>query len=121
MIKSHELFDTVVVTESGAACMASSTETTVRTKVQSRNQRPQMFKVVLLNDDYTPMDFVVDVLMYIFHKPNDEATRLMLEIHNSGAAICGVYTRDIAETLADQTLSLARRNDHPLQCIVEST
>lgn len=115
----HELFDTVVAAKSGIAS-AGGTKTVERTKADVRVKRPPMFKVVLLNDDYTPMEFVVDVLMYIFHKNNDEAIRLMLEVHNSGAAVCGVYTREIAETLADQTISHARRHDHPLQCIVES-
>ncbi len=84
-----------------------------------RLERPPLYKVVLLNDDYTPMDFVVKVLENIFHKDASEAAMIMLEVHNKGAGICGVYTRDVAETKTDQTLYLARQHEHPLQCVIE--
>jgi ATP-dependent Clp protease adaptor protein ClpS len=84
-----------------------------------RLERPPMYKVVLLNDDYTPMDFVVKVLESIFRKEPEEAMQIMLEVHNKGAGICGVYTRDVAETKTDQTLYLARQHEHPLQCVLE--
>ncbi len=86
-------------------------------KVETR--RPPFFKVVLLNDDYTPMEFVVQVLTDIFHKMQEEAVSIMLEVHNKGAGVCGVFTRDIAETKADIVLSAARSNEYPLQCVVE--
>lgn len=85
----------------------------------TKPKRPSLYKVVLLNDDYTPMDFVVAVLETIFHKTHEDAVDIMLTIHSKGAAICGVFTRDVAETKADQVTEYARINDHPLQCVVE--
>lgn len=84
-----------------------------------KTKRPPFFKVVLLNDDYTPMDFVVFVLKNIFRKDHEEAVSVMLEVHNRGAGVCGVFTRDVAETKADQTVTLARQHEYPLQCQVE--
>ncbi len=86
---------------------------------KTKTQRPPMYKVVLLNDDYTPMDFVVSVLEQIFRKTHTDALELMLEIHNKGAAIAGIYTRDVAETKADQVIEYARINEYPLQCTLE--
>ncbi|RMD83960.1 MAG: ATP-dependent Clp protease adapter ClpS, partial [Candidatus Dadabacteria bacterium] len=82
--------------------------------------RPRMYRVVLLNDDYTPMDFVVWVLRCVFHKPHDEATRLMLEVHTRGRGVCGVYTYDVARTKAKQVETLAAKHEHPLRCDVEA-
>ena len=84
-----------------------------------KTKRPPYFKVVLLNDDYTPMDFVVFLLKDVFHKDHDGAISTMLEIHHQGAGICGVYTRDVAETKAELVLTLASRAEYPLQCRVE--
>lgn len=84
-----------------------------------KTQRPPMYKVVLLNDDYTPMDFVVSVLEQIFRRPHADAMELMLQIHNKGAATAGIFTRDVAETKADQVIEYARINDYPLQCTLE--
>ncbi len=84
-----------------------------------KTKRPPFFKVVLLNDDYTPMDFVVFLLKDVFRKIHEDAVNIMLEIHHKGAGICGVYTRDVAETKAELALTLARRNEYPLQCRVE--
>ena len=84
-----------------------------------KTKRPPYFKVVLLNDDYTPMDFVVFLLKDVFHKDHEGAISTMLEIHHSGAGVCGVYTRDVAETKAELVLTLARRSEYPLQCRVE--
>jgi len=86
---------------------------------KTKTQRPPMYKVVLLNDDYTPMDFVVSVLEQIFRKSHAEAMEMMLQIHNKGAAVAGIYTRDVAETKADQVIEYARINDYPLQCTLE--
>jgi len=84
-----------------------------------KTKRPPFFKVVLLNDDFTPMDFVVFVLKDIFHKSQDEAVSTMLDVHHKGAGICGVFTRDVAETKSELVATLARRNEYPLQCLVE--
>ena len=80
---------------------------------------PKMFKVLLLNDDFTPMEFVVDVIKKVFLKSDDEATRLMLKIHTEGMAVCGIYPYEIAETKMNQVLKLAKEQQHPLQSIIE--
>ena len=80
---------------------------------------PPMYQVVLLNDDYTPMDFVVAVLVQIFGRDLDNATQLMLRVHHEGRAVCGVYTRDVAETKVAHVLHAARSAGHPLQCYAE--
>ena len=84
-----------------------------------KTERPPFFKVVLLNDDYTPMDFVVFLLKDVFRKIHEEAISIMLEVHHKGAGVCGVFTRDVAETKAELVITLARRNEYPLQCRVE--
>jgi ATP-dependent Clp protease adaptor protein ClpS len=80
---------------------------------------PRMYKVVLLNDDYTPMDFVVEVLESFFRMNRDEATRVMMNVHVKGAGVCGVFTRDIAETKVEQVNDYSRNNQHPLLCAME--
>jgi ATP-dependent Clp protease adaptor protein ClpS len=82
-------------------------------------KEPSDFKVVLLNDDYTSMDFVVDVLVLIFNKNEADAERIMMDVHRKGRAVVGVYTRDIACTKAGQVHSLAKQNDFPLRCVIE--
>ena len=82
-------------------------------------QRPRMYRVVMLNDDYTPMEFVVHVLEEIFSMGREQATRVMLQVHTEGKASCGIYTRDIAETKAEQTNQYARECEHPLLCQIE--
>lgn len=82
-------------------------------------QPPSMFQVLLLNDDYTPMDFVVEVLEDFFAMSREKATQIMLRIHTSGQALCGIYTRDVAETKALQVSQYARECEHPLQCEVK--
>lgn len=84
-----------------------------------RTKRPPLFKVVLINDDFTPMDFVVFLLKDIFRKNHEDAVNTMLEIHQKGEGLCGVYTRDVAETKAEQVIVLARRSEYPLQCRIE--
>ncbi len=79
---------------------------------------PPMYKVVILNDDYTPMDFVVEVLESFFNMDREKATRVMLTIHTQGEATCGIYTRDVAETKAAQVVDYAQQNQHPLLCRV---
>jgi len=78
-----------------------------------------MYRVLLLNDDYTTMEFVVQILMLVFSKPIEEATRIMLNVHRKGVGICGVYTYDIAETKVDTVHALARENEFPLKCTME--
>ncbi len=82
-------------------------------------KRPPLYKVILLNDDYTPMDFVVEVLQKFFGMDMDKATQIMLHVHTRGAAVCGVYTRDVAETKVDQVNRHSRANQHPLLCTME--
>lgn len=83
-------------------------------------QEPPLYRVIMLNDDFTPMEFVVEVLMMFFHMDEDQATRTMLRVHTEGRAVCGQYPRDIAETKAGQVNRFARANEHPLVCEVES-
>ena len=80
---------------------------------------PPMFKVLLLNDDYTPMEFVVEVIERFFNKSREQATQIMLKVHTEGVGVCGVYPQDIAETKMNQVMSHAREAQHPLQCIIE--
>src|SRR5262245_35969826 len=94
-------------------------DTGVQTRTRPKTKKPSMYRVVLLNDDYTPMEFVVRVLEHLFNKSREEATRIMLHVHNYGVGVCGVYPYDVAETKVAQVLDLARRNEHPLQCTME--
>jgi ATP-dependent Clp protease adaptor protein ClpS len=89
------------------------------TLTRTRTKKPSMYKVLMLNDDYTPMEFVVDVLQHIFQKNREEATEIMLHVHQRGVGICGVYTYEVAETKVTQTVDYARKNQHPLQCTLE--
>jgi ATP-dependent Clp protease adaptor protein ClpS len=89
------------------------------TLTRARTKKPSMYKVLMLNDDYTPMEFVVDVLQHIFQKTRDEATKIMLLVHQKGVGVCGVYTYEVAETKVTQTVDYARKNQHPLQCTLE--
>jgi ATP-dependent Clp protease adaptor protein ClpS len=93
------------------------TGTLVRSRPKTK--RPSMYKVLMLNDDYTPMEFVVDVLVSFFAKTQDEAIRIMLHVHQRGVGICGVFTYEVAETKVNQVMDLARQNQHPLQCTIE--
>lgn len=86
---------------------------------KTQTRRPPLFKVILLNDDYTPMEFVVEVLKVIFRRGQEEAVGIMMEVHEKGSGVCGFYPRDVAETKADEVIAWARRNSHPLQCTVE--
>lgn len=86
---------------------------------KTKTKKPSFYKVILLNDDYTPMDFVVLVLKQLFHKSHEDAIRIMLEVHNRGSGLCGVYTLDVAETKSEQVTTAARMNEYPLQCVVE--
>jgi len=91
----------------------------VAEKKLQKTKPPQMYQVVMLNDDYTPMEFVVVVIQEFFHKDRETATQIMLKIHLDGKGICGVYPRDIASTKVDQVQDAARQAGHPLQCLSE--
>ena len=97
----------------------SNTGVVVRTRPKTK--KPSMYKVLMLNDDYTPMDFVVDVLQMFFAMSLEKATRVMLQVHHQGKAVCGVFTRDIAETKAAQVNQYSRENQHPLLCEIEAS
>jgi ATP-dependent Clp protease adaptor protein ClpS len=94
-------------------------ETGVATRTRPKTQKPSLYRVVMLNDDFTPMEFVIEVLMRIFNKSPEEATQIMLHVHQNGVGICGVFTFEIAETKVAQVMDLARRAQHPLQCTME--
>ena len=91
----------------------------VATKVREQTKKPSMYRVLLMNDDYTPMEFVVSILMGIFKKTQEEATTIMLNVHQTGIGTCGVYTFEVAETKVAQVMDAAKRNQHPLQCTLE--
>ena len=94
-------------------------KTDVVTKTKPKTKKPSLYKVLILNDDYTPMEFVVFVLERFFSKGREEATRIMLHVHHKGVGICGVYTYEIAETKVAQVMDMARQHGHPLQCTME--
>ncbi len=89
------------------------------TKTRPKTKKPSLYKVLLLNDDYTPMEFVVHVLQKYFSKNREEAERIMLHVHQKGVGMCGVYTFEIAETKVTQVMDFSRSNNHPLQCTME--
>ena len=91
----------------------------VVTKTAPKTKRPSLYKVLLLNDDYTPQEFVVWLLQAIFKKDPEEAVSVMMHVHQNGVGVCGVYTYEIAETKVAQVMELSRRNQHPLQCTME--
>lgn len=93
--------------------------TGVSVKSRPKTKKPSMFKVLMLNDDYTPMEFVVLVLEQLFAKSHEEAMSVMLNVHQRGVGICGVFTFEIAETKVAQVMDLAHQNEHPLQCTIE--
>ena len=93
--------------------------TAVITRTRTQTRRPGMYRVLLLNDDYTPMEFVVTVLRKYFSKGPEEATRIMLHVHQHGVGECGVFTYEVAETKVTQVMDYARKHQHPLQCIME--
>jgi ATP-dependent Clp protease adaptor protein ClpS len=101
--------------------MAQFKDDTLLEAQRSKLQPPPMFKVMLLNDDYTPMEFVVLVLQKFFAMTRERATQVMLKVHREGIGVCGVYPHDIASTKVQQVAAYARRHQHPLQCVMEET
>ena len=93
--------------------------TGVIVKAKPKTKKPSMYKVLMLNDDYTPMEFVVHILERFFAKSRQEAYRIMMHVHRRGVGICGVYTYEVAETKVTQVMDFARQHQHPLQCTLE--
>src|SRR5262245_9202058 len=93
--------------------------TAVITRTKPKTKKPNLYRVLILNDDYTPMEFVVHVLERFFQKDREAATRIMLHVHNHGVGECGVYTFEVAETKVSQVMDFARQHQHPLQCVME--
>jgi len=93
--------------------------TAVITRTKTQTKKPSMYRVLLLNDDYTPMEFVTHVLMRFFNKDADEANRIMMHVHHHGVGECGVFTYEVAETKVTMVMDFARKHQHPLQCIME--
>ncbi len=91
----------------------------VGTLTKPKVKRPSMYKVILLNDDFTPMDFVIHVLQIYFNKSREESTKIMLEIHNTGISICGIYPKEVAENKVLQVMTFCEKNEQPLQCTLE--
>ena len=94
-------------------------DTELLTKTRPKTKRPPLYKVMLLNDDYTPMEFVVIVLKRFFRMDMEEATRVMLQVHQRGVGVCGIFPYEVAETKVNQVMDFARQNQHPLQCTLE--
>ncbi len=97
----------------------NGTDMGVATKTRAKTKKPSPYKVLLLNDDYTPMEFVVLVLKRFFNMDIDEATRVMLHVHQKGVGVCGMFSYEVAETKVTQVMDFARKNEHPLQCTLE--
>ncbi len=93
--------------------------TDVVTRTKPKAKRPALYRVLLLNDDYTPMEFVIVVLEQFFNKGREEATHIMLHVHQHGVGECGTYTYEVAETKVTQVMDFARKHQHPLQCVME--
>ena len=108
-----------VVAEKHQGDQVIGTGTAVVTQTKAKTQKPSMYRVLILNDDYTPMEFVVYVLERFFNKSREDATRIMLHVHQTGVGVCGVYTYEVAETKVAQVVDMARRHQHPLQCTLE--
>ena len=101
--------------------MAQQKDDTLLEAQRSKLKPPPMFKVMLLNDDYTPMEFVVVVLQKFFSMTRERATQVMLKVHREGIGICGIYPRDVASTKVQQVAAYSRKHQHPLQCVMEET
>jgi ATP-dependent Clp protease adaptor protein ClpS len=97
----------------------SDPSVSVITKTKPQTKRPNMYRVLILNDDYTPMEFVTHVLERFFSKDHEAATRIMLHVHHHGIGECGIFTYEVAETKVTQVMDFARKHQHPLQCVME--
>ena len=90
-------------------------------ETKAKTKKPSMYNVLLMNDDYTPMEFVVMVLEKIFNKKSEEATQIMLHVHKNGLGVCGTFTYEVAESKCKAVMDLAKKNEHPLQCTMEKS
>ena len=97
----------------------NESQTDLAVKTRRKSNKPSLYKVLLLNDDYTPMEFVIRVLEIYFNKGHQDATRIMLQVHQRGVGICGIYTYEVAETKVTQVIDFSRQHGHPLQCTME--
>ena len=118
------IFGTTPLMAGGAGSNATGgddgrTGTAIITKPKTRIKRPNLYRVLILNDDYTPMEFVVLILERFFNKSREDATRIMLHVHQNGVGECGVFTYEVAETKVTQVMDFARKHQHPLQCVME--
>ena len=118
-IRVAELLPAVTMGENGNENDSGETGTGIITRTRPKTKRPHLYKVLLLNDDYTPMEFVVHVLERFFNKGREEATRIMLHVHHNGVGMCGVFTYEVAETKVTHVMDFARKHQHPLQCVME--
>ena len=105
--------------DDGAKDGEGDSQVGIATKTRAKPKKPSQYKVLLLNDDYTPMEFVVMVLKRFFRMDLDEATRVMLHVHQKGVGVCGIFPYEVAETKVNQVMDFARQNQHPLQCTLE--
>ena len=103
----------------GSGANGPGDEVGIATRTRAKSKKPSQFRVLMLNDDYTPMEFVVLVLKRFFHMDLEQATRVMLHVHQKGVGVCGVFPYEIAETKVNQVMDFARQNQHPLQCTLE--
>ena len=108
-----------VVAEKNQGDQEIGTGAAVVTKTKTKTRKPSMYRVLILNDDYTPMEFVTYILERFFHKNHEDAFRIMLHVHQNGVGICGIYTYEVAETKVAQVNESARHHQHPLQCTME--
>ncbi len=108
-----------MASEDGDREGGSGVEIGVVSKTAPKTKRPSLYKVLLLNDDYTPQEFVVWLLQAVFNKAPEDAVRIMMHVHQNGVGVCGVYTYEVAETKVAQVMDVARRQQHPLQCMME--
>ena len=110
---------TITTAERGQNNAGDDADTIVLSRTKTSSKNPSLYKVLLMNGDFTPMDFVVQVLERCFNKTREQATAIMLAVHNTGVGVCGVYTYEVAESKAGSATSMARQQQHPLQCIME--
>jgi len=115
------VFDSILASggDDSAPPDSSTPQGDIAVKPKPKTKKPAMYKVFLLNDDYTPMDFVVQILEIVFNKPHEAATEIMLQVHKSGSGLCGVYTFEVAETKVTQVMAASKQAQYPLQCIME--
>lgn len=120
LIKSEdEIPETPETPDDGGGSDQGDEQTGTMLKTRTRTKKPSMYKVLLLNDDYTPMEFVVTILEKFFNKNKQESTDIMLHVHRRGVGVCGIFTYEVAETKVAQVMDYARANEQPLQCTME--